>query len=110
MIARLLTIALVALLPGWAAAHGEHGGAGPLPGAGPVRVQGYWIELLSHPSPLAAGQPSHLVVKLSADPSRAPVSGARVLTLTPATRTGAISPMPRRRPGPGSTSSGSRPR
>jgi len=79
VIARLLTIALVALLPGWAAAHGEHGGAGPLPGAGPVRVQGYWIELLSHPSPLAAGQPSHLVVKLSADPSRAPVSGARLL-------------------------------
>ncbi len=79
MITRFLITALVALLPGWAAAHGEHGGAEPLGSAGPVRVQDYWLELLSHPAPLVVGQASHLVVKVSADPSRAPVSGARVL-------------------------------
>ena len=79
MIARLLAALLIVLLPGGAAADGGHHGAGPLGVAGPVRVQGYWVELLSHPAPLAVGQSGHLAVKLSSDPSRTPVSGARVL-------------------------------
>jgi len=80
VIARLLVAtALVALLPGWASANGEHHAAAPLGAAAPVRVQGYWVELLSHPAPLVVGQPSHLVVMVTKDPSRAPVSGARVL-------------------------------
>ncbi len=79
MIVRLLAAALVVLLPGWAAAHGEHGGAAPLGASGPVSVQGYNVELLSHPAPLALGQPSHLVVKVMRNPSLVPVSGARVL-------------------------------
>ena len=79
MIVWLLAVLLVALSPGGAAADGGHHGAEPLGGVGPVRVQDYWVELLSHPAPLTAGQPGHLVVKLSSSPSRAPVSGARVL-------------------------------
>ena len=80
MISRLLVTILIALWPALAAAHGEHehGGAAPL-GSAPVRVQGYWLELLSHPAPLSVGEPSHLVVKVAKDPSRSPVSGARVL-------------------------------
>ena len=79
MISRLLATMLVALFPASVAAHGEHIGAEPLGANAPVRVQGYWLELLSHPMPLVVGRPSHLVVKVTKDPSRAPVSGARVL-------------------------------
>lgn len=89
MIARLLAVALVALLPARAAAHSEHGGVEALAGAGPVRVEGYWVQVLAHPAPPEAGNPAHLVVKLSSDPSGAPVSGAQVLmSLDPAAQTG----------------------
>ncbi len=80
MIARLLAVALVVLVPDFAAAHGEHGGAESLAGtAGPISVEGYRLELYSHPAPLVLGKPSHLVVKVSRDASGAPISGARVL-------------------------------
>ena len=85
MILRLLVTALLALLPRGAAAHGEHVAAAPLGIAPAVRMEGYWLELLTHPAPLAAAARGHLVVKISADPTRAPVSGARVLVgLVPA--------------------------
>ena len=79
MIVALLAALLLIVIPGEARAHGEHGGAQAQGGAGPVRVGSYWVEILSHPALLVAGQAGHLVVKLSADPSGAPLSGAHVL-------------------------------
>jgi 4Fe-4S binding protein len=89
MIARLLTAAFVLVFPALAAAHGEnhenhaahaqHGTAEPLAGAGPVRIHGYWLELLTRPARPVISEPIHLVVTLAADPSRIPVSGAQVL-------------------------------
>lgn len=86
MIVRLLAAALVLVLPALAAAHGEdhaahaqHGAAEPLVGAGPVRVHGYWLELATRPAPPLVSEPTHLVVTLSADSSRTPVSGAQLL-------------------------------
>jgi polyferredoxin len=78
MITRLLGSALVLLLPVTAAAHGEHGSAKPLGETGVVTVQGYQLELLSHPSPLAAGRESHVVVKVFKNSPLTPVSGGTV--------------------------------
>jgi ferredoxin len=87
MIARLLAVALAVLLPASAAAHGEdhsaghgaHGTAEPAVGSGPIRVEGYWLELLTHPAAPAPSERTHLVVKLSSSSSRTPITGARVL-------------------------------
>jgi hypothetical protein len=78
MIVRLLAAVLVMLLPATAAAHGEHGGAKPLGAMGAVTVQGYQVELLSQPTPLAPGQPSQIVAKIMKSSSLVPVSGGRV--------------------------------
>ncbi|MBI4590229.1 MAG: 4Fe-4S binding protein [Candidatus Rokubacteria bacterium] len=78
MIPRLIGPVLVLLLPVAAAAHGEHGGAKPLGDTGIVTVQGYQIELLSHPGPLAPGQESHVVAKVFRNSPLAPVSGGTV--------------------------------
>ncbi len=75
MITRLLGSALVLLLPVTAAAHGEHGSAKPLGETAVVTVQGYQLELLSHPSPLVVGQESHVVVKVFKNSPLTPVSG-----------------------------------
>ena len=79
MIPRLLGPALLLLLPVAAAAHGEHGSARPLGETGVVTVEGYQLELLSHPAPLAVGQESHVVVKVFKNSPLAPVSGGTVL-------------------------------
>ncbi len=79
MIRRLLWPALVLLLPVAAAGHGEHGSARPLGDTGVVTIQGYQIELLSHPGPLAAGQENHVVVKVFKNSPLTPVSNGTVL-------------------------------
>lgn len=82
MIARLLGTLLLALLPAAAAAdggHHEHGDAPPLATAGAVTVQGYRVELLTHPSPLAPDRAAHLVAKVFRSSDLAPVPGGRVL-------------------------------
>lgn len=78
MIPRLLGSALLLLLPVAAAAHGEHGTAKPLGDTGAVTIQGYQIELLSHPGPLAAGQESQVVVKIFKNSALTPVSNGTV--------------------------------
>ncbi|HEV8663277.1 MAG TPA: 4Fe-4S binding protein [Candidatus Methylomirabilis sp.] len=84
MISRLLG-AILLLLPAAAAAHGEHGAASPLGGMSRVTVQGYQVELLSQPGPLAAGQESQIVAKVSKNSPLRAVSGGRVLiSLAPA--------------------------
>jgi len=85
MLAHLLGGAVILLLPLAAWAHGEHGSAKPPGGTAVVTVQGYEVELLSSPAPLAAGQESQLVAKVFKNPPLAPVSGGRVLiSLAPA--------------------------
>ena len=82
MIARLLGTLILALLPAAAAAHGghaEHESAAPLGTAGTVTVQGYQIELLAHPSPLARDRPAQLVAKVVRSSDLAPVTGGQVL-------------------------------
>jgi hypothetical protein len=79
MIARFLSAAFLVLLPAAAAAHGEHGDAMPMDGASVVTVQGYRIELQSHPSPPVLGQQAHVVAKITDASSQAPISGGRVL-------------------------------
>jgi ferredoxin len=79
MIAGFLSAALLVLLPAAAAAHGEHGDAMPMDGASVVTVQGYRIELQSHPSPPVLGEQAHVVAKITDASSQAPISGGRVL-------------------------------
>jgi 4Fe-4S binding domain len=85
MIARLLGTLLLALLPAAAAADGAHGGhhehadAPPLGTAGAVTVQGYQVELLTHPSPLVPDRSAHLVAKVIRSSDLAPVPGGQVL-------------------------------
>jgi len=82
VIARLLGTLLLALLPAAAAAdggHAAHGGAGPVGTTGAVTVQGYQVELLTRPSPLAPDRAGHLVAKVFRSSDLAPVSGGRVL-------------------------------
>jgi polyferredoxin len=79
MIARLLSTALLLLLPAAASAHGEHGDARPVNGTSAVTVQGYRIELMSHPSPPAVGETTHFVAKIVGAASGMPVSGGHVL-------------------------------
>lgn len=79
MIARFLSAAFLVLLPAAAAAHGEHGDAMPMDGTSVVTVQGYRIELQSHPSPPVLGQQAHVVAKITDASSQAPISGGRVL-------------------------------
>ncbi|MDO8478848.1 MAG: 4Fe-4S binding protein [Candidatus Rokubacteria bacterium] len=82
MIARLLGTLLLALLPAAAAAdggHEKHGGAAPLGTTGTVTVQGYQVELLTYPSPLAPDRSAHLVAKVFRSSDLAPVPGGRVL-------------------------------
>jgi len=78
MTTRLLAAALLVLVPVAAAAHGEHGSTKPLGETSVVTVQGYQLELLSHPSPLAVGQESHVVVKVFKNSPLTPVSGGAV--------------------------------
>jgi len=77
---RLLVAALAVLsLPLAASAHGEHGSARPVAATGAVTVQGYQVELLSDPAPLAAGRASRVIARIAAANSPlTPVSGAAV--------------------------------
>jgi len=79
MISRLLATLALVLVPAAAAAHGEHEGAPPLGTAGTVTLQGYQVELLTHPSPLTPDRPGHLVAKVLRSSDLAPVSAGRVL-------------------------------
>ncbi len=79
MIARLLGALLLALLPAAAAAHGGHQDAPPLGTAGTVTVQGYQVELATHPSPLVPDRSAHLVAKVLRSRDQAPVPGGQVL-------------------------------
>jgi len=81
MIGRLAGAFLLALLPAMAAAHGEHEGhegAPPLGSAGAVVVQGYEVELLSHPSPLTPGASAHVLARVLRSTDHAPVMAGRV--------------------------------
>jgi len=78
VIARL-AMAFLLLLPTTVFAHGEHGGAQPIGAVSLVSIQGYQVELLSQPSPLAPGQESHVVAKIIQNSPLKPVSGGRVL-------------------------------
>src|SRR5262249_18192100 len=79
---RAVLLALLALWPVAAAGHGEsgaHGDGRPAAGTGGVAVQGYRVELLTHPGPLAVGEETHLVAKITSDGGPDPVSGGRGL-------------------------------
>ena len=78
MITRLAA-AFFLLLPTTVFAHGEHGGAQPIGAVSLVSIQGYQVELLSQPSPLAHGQESQVVAKIIQNSPLKPVSGGRVL-------------------------------
>lgn len=85
MIVRALAVAVAVLLPVAAAAHGEHGGGRSVGESGVVTVEGYEVELLTHPGPLALGQETHLVARIAQSGSAIPASGGRVrLSLVPA--------------------------
>jgi len=60
-------------------AHGEHGDAAPPPGASPVSVDGFQVELLTSPQPPRAGEPSQIVAKILRSDSLEPVSNGKVL-------------------------------
>ncbi len=79
MRSRLLAGGVLLLLPVAAAAHGEHGAAGPLGQGSVVTVQGYQVELLAQPAPLAVGQESQVVAKIFRNSPLTPVSRGRVL-------------------------------
>jgi polyferredoxin len=79
MIAWLLAATVSLLLPVAAGAHGEHGSATPLGAMSLVTVQGYQVELLSQPGPLALGQESQVVAKVFKNSPLRPVWGGRVL-------------------------------
>ncbi len=78
MIVRILAAVLAVGVPGLALAHGEHGGARPLGGSGPVTVQGYQVELLSDPAPPVAGRENRIVAKVFRTSPLAPLAGGRV--------------------------------
>jgi hypothetical protein len=59
-------------------AHGEHGNAAPPAGTSPVTIDGYQIELLTFPSPLVAGKPGQVVVKIMRSTTMEPVSGGAI--------------------------------
>jgi hypothetical protein len=85
MIPLLIGAALVLLNATTALAHGEHGSAKPLGELSLVTVQGYQVELLSQPGPLAVGEESQVVAKIFKNSPLTPVSGGRVLmSLAPA--------------------------
>jgi hypothetical protein len=79
VIAHRFAAALVVLLPAVAAAHGEHGGGKPLGATGIITVQGYQVELLSEPGPLARGEQTHVIAKITENSSDTPVSDGTVL-------------------------------
>ena len=80
MTLRLIAAAMLLLLPAAALGHGgDHGGPRSIGEVSLVSIQGYQVELLSEPSPLAPGQESQVVVKVIGDSAREPVSGGRVL-------------------------------
>jgi polyferredoxin len=82
MIARLLATLVLALVPAAAVAdggHHDHGDAPPLGTAGTVTVQGYQVELLTHPSPLTPERTGHVVAKVVRSSDLTPVPGGRVL-------------------------------
>ncbi|MBI4011098.1 MAG: 4Fe-4S binding protein [Candidatus Rokubacteria bacterium] len=78
MIVRGLAVAIALLLPAAAAGHGEHGSGRPLGEASVVTVQGYRIELSTHPGPFAAGVETHLIARVTTVASSTPVSGGRL--------------------------------
>jgi polyferredoxin len=78
MIGPLLLAALVVLgVPAVALAHGGGHGAAKAVGSA-VSVDGYRIEVLSDPAPLAAGRESRVIARLAHEPSGSAVSGATV--------------------------------
>jgi polyferredoxin len=82
MIARLLGTLLLALLPAAAAAdggHHDHGDAPKFGTAGTVTIQGYQVELLIYPSPLAPERSAHLMAKVLRSSDGTPVPGGQIL-------------------------------
>jgi hypothetical protein len=98
VIGRAVAAILLVLAPVAAAAHGEqdeHGAAPPAAEAPAATVQGYRVELSSHPDPLAAGQEAHVVVRVSASASGTPAMAGRVLVgLAPVGRVPDLQPAP----------------
>jgi ferredoxin len=71
---------VVVAMPVVASAHGgEHAGMRAAGAATALNVDGYRVEISSHPSPLARGAPGHLVATVRHADSGQPVSGGRVL-------------------------------
>jgi len=79
MIGRVLAVALTLLAPAAALAHGEHGAGEAVGQTGAVTLGGYRVELLSHPSPLAAGREHHLTARITTEAGSDPAPGGRVL-------------------------------
>lgn len=59
-------------------AHGEHGNAAAPAGTSPVTIDGYQVELLTSPAPLAAGKRGQIVAKILRSATMEPVSGGKV--------------------------------
>jgi 4Fe-4S binding protein len=77
ILARLAMATVIAALPAVALAHGEHGAGRAL--ASTVTVQGYEVELLSHPGPPSLGAETHLIAKVTRSSTGEPISGGHVL-------------------------------
>ncbi len=71
-------IALVVAVPALAWGHGEHGTAQRLHSTGIITVQGYQVELLSDPAPLAVGRESRVIARVTGLDGQTPVSGGAV--------------------------------
>jgi ferredoxin len=96
MTARWLLALWLYAVPAIAAAHGEsHGEAAPVGTAGAVGVQGYQVELATHPGPLALGRETHLIAKVSTgSPPEAASAGRVRIAFGPAGAAGDPRPAP----------------
>lgn len=75
----VLALPAAALAHGGGDSHAGHAAPKPVAAAGGVTLQGYHVELLSRPSPVAAGQATQIVAKIVKDGTAEAVSGAKVL-------------------------------
>ena len=106
MTTRWLLACWLLALPAAAAAHGEsHGAATPVEAAATVSLQGYQVELSTHPGPLVVGRETHLIAKVLT--GSAPRPPRRVESASRSGRPALLESrgQRRRRRGPGATAS-----